>query len=306
MLDTSSLQSIHIAYCFQSRLVAATTFCPDLKPHVELPIQSPSCSRIKPDILPFPNKLFQPDSLANHPQDLDEEWKFALYPNWCQHCFRKVSWITSKNRRSDSGRVLDVFSLLGDSHCSLYGCKDKRLSRVKCRSSLWGLRAGRLSTALPPKDRGLAACLTPWAPPQGPVHSPQPEDGQDHLRPTRTGGGGSCRKTGSRADGGCSRDWSHTDVSQHCRAEPPSIGNMVKPGEKLCQAAGWGHAAEVGKESQIKEGNSQLYKCSAAQKKAAPLAARLLQLSLTSSQTRRYSSRDHSPDVFPWTVIESS
>lgn len=124
--------------------------------------------------------------------------------------------------------------------------------------------------------------------------------------PNPNGGGESCRKTGSRADGGCSRAWSHTDVSQHCRAEPPSIGNMVKPGEKLCQAAGWGHAAEVGKESQIKEGNSQLYKCSAAQKKAAPLAARLLQLSLTSSQTRRYSSRDHSPAVFPWTVIESS
>lgn len=107
-------KSIHIAYYFQSRLVTATTFCPDLKPHVELPIQPPSCSRMKPDILPFPNKLFQPDSLANHPQDLDEEWKFALYPNWCQHCFRKVSWITSKNHRSDSGRVLDVFSLLGD------------------------------------------------------------------------------------------------------------------------------------------------------------------------------------------------
>lgn len=73
VLNTSSLQSIHIAYHFPSCLIAATAFCPDLKPHVELPMQTPSCSCLKPDILPFPNNLLQPDSLANHPQDTDEE-----------------------------------------------------------------------------------------------------------------------------------------------------------------------------------------------------------------------------------------
>lgn len=68
VLDTSSLQSIHVAYHFLSCLITATAFCPDLKLHVELPIQPPSCSRIKPNILPFPNTLLQPDSLANHPR----------------------------------------------------------------------------------------------------------------------------------------------------------------------------------------------------------------------------------------------
>lgn len=76
---------------------------------------------------------------------------------------------------------------------------------------------------------------------------------------------GFCREMG--AEGGCSRARSHADVSQHCRAEPPGIRAVVKPGEELCQAAGRGHAVEVGVGSQIKEGNSQLYKCSAAQKR---------------------------------------
>lgn len=39
-----------------------------------------------------------------------------------------------------------------------------------------------------------------------------------------------------------------------------------KAWEELCQVPGQGHAAEVVVGAQIKEGNSQLYKCSAAQK----------------------------------------
>lgn len=68
VLDTSSLQSIHVAYHFPNCLITAAAFCPALKPHVELPVQPSSCSCIRPDILPFPNKPFQPDSLANHPR----------------------------------------------------------------------------------------------------------------------------------------------------------------------------------------------------------------------------------------------
>lgn len=40
-----------------------------------------------------------------------------------------------------------------------------------------------------------------------------------------------------------------------------------KAREELCQAPGQGHAAEVGVGAQIREGNSQLYKCSAAQER---------------------------------------
>lgn len=68
VLNTSSLHTIHIKHHFPSCLITAMTFCPDLKPHVELSLQTPSCSRIKPDTLLYSNKLLQPDSLANHPR----------------------------------------------------------------------------------------------------------------------------------------------------------------------------------------------------------------------------------------------
>lgn len=68
VLNTSSLWSIHMAYHFPSCLITAMALCPDLKLPVELPIQPPFCSHIKPNILPFPNKLLQPNSLANPPR----------------------------------------------------------------------------------------------------------------------------------------------------------------------------------------------------------------------------------------------
>lgn len=43
-------------------------FVPRPQLPVELPIQPPFCSHIKPNILPFPHELLQPNSLANPPR----------------------------------------------------------------------------------------------------------------------------------------------------------------------------------------------------------------------------------------------
>lgn len=89
VLHISSLQSIHVPYHFPSCLVTARASCRDLKAHGELPIQLLSCSRIKPDILPFPNKILQRDSLANHSKmkEVEVYSLSKLVPVLLKECF---------------------------------------------------------------------------------------------------------------------------------------------------------------------------------------------------------------------------
>lgn len=156
-------------------------FCPNLKLQVELPIQPPSCSHIKPDTF---SRL---TVLLTTPGFRQREWKFALYPNGCQHCSRKVSWNMSKNHKSDSSQVLDVFAWQGDKVSASAETKDKKLTRVQCHFALVGLWAGRLSTALPPKGQGDTSNTVSPPSTKGPTHSSHPEDIQNHLCPAWIG-----------------------------------------------------------------------------------------------------------------------
>lgn len=68
--ETRRRQRLHSFLCTSvtRRSTTSQGFLPHLQPRVELPTQPPSCSSTKPDVLPFPSKLLQPDSLANHPR----------------------------------------------------------------------------------------------------------------------------------------------------------------------------------------------------------------------------------------------
>lgn len=79
------------------------------------------------------------------------------------------------------------------------------------------------------------------------MHCPCPEDGQDHPCLTQMG---VLQKKGSMELQQSLVPHRHQPAP---RAEPPGTRSMVKQREELYQAAGWGHAAQVGEGSQLKK-----------------------------------------------------
>lgn len=159
----------------------------------------------------------------------------------------EISWTASRNCSSDLSQVLDVSALLGDKVTA--PCKDKRLFRLKCHSILLELWASNPRKF--PATQGQGCCdmsgtpAMPYAPP-----SPW-----RWTRPPLTKQG-SCRKTGSmelQQSPVLHRHQPALQILPAPTAEPPRIRSMVKQGKELCQAAGQGHAAEVGEGSQFRK-----------------------------------------------------
>lgn len=169
---------------------------------------------------------------------------------------QEISWIASRNCSSDLNQVLDVSALLGDK--VTVPCKDKRLFAVKCHSTLSEPGIGNARNFLATQGQG---CCNMSGTPARPNAPPSP---WSYTGPPLPDPNGSLAE--KQAAWSCSKAQSHTDISQRpglnlLHQVRGKAGGRTVPNcwGMVCSRDRWGIS--------IKQGNSQLYKCSAVQKR---------------------------------------